>query len=217
MAPVLTSLTPDTGPKAGLNPVVITGSGFSGVGSLTVRFGATATTFTIDSDTQITAIAPAGTGAVNVTVTANLDGTSNPLPYTYGSVLFVTDGLNPGTVYSVPAAGGVPTVLATGLNKPRGLAVSGNTVFIADSGNNRVVSMPTPGGPITPFVTGLSSPDTVAVSGNTLYIAEEGNNSVVSVPIGHMRFPPNGGQGGLCAVRQPREVTSRNCRGFASR
>ncbi|WP_429429249.1 IPT/TIG domain-containing protein [Nocardia sp. GAS34] len=48
-----------------------------------MRFGTKATTFTIDSDTQITAISPTGTGTVNVTVAAELDGTSNPLPYTY--------------------------------------------------------------------------------------------------------------------------------------
>lgn len=83
MAPVLTSLTPSSGPATVFTSVVIAGSGFSNVGPLTVRFGTKATTFTIDSDTQITAISPTGTGTVNVTVTAELDGTSNPLPYTY--------------------------------------------------------------------------------------------------------------------------------------
>ncbi|MCX0273002.1 IPT/TIG domain-containing protein [Nocardia zapadnayensis] len=83
MAAVLTSLTPSSGPATTFNSVVITGSGFSNVGPLTVRFGTKATTFTIDSDTQITAISPTGTGTVNVTVTVELDGTSNALPYTY--------------------------------------------------------------------------------------------------------------------------------------
>ncbi|MFJ9370973.1 IPT/TIG domain-containing protein [Nocardia sp. NPDC101769] len=83
MAPVLTSLTPSSGPATTFASVVIAGSGFSNVGPLTVRFGTTATTFTIDSDTQITAISPTGTGTVNVTVRAELDGTSNALPYTY--------------------------------------------------------------------------------------------------------------------------------------
>ncbi|MFE7797974.1 IPT/TIG domain-containing protein [Nocardia sp. NPDC057440] len=83
MAAVLTSLTPSSGPATVFSPVVITGSGFSNVGPLSVRFGTTATTFTIDSDTQITAISPTGTGTVNVTVKVELDGTSNSLPYTY--------------------------------------------------------------------------------------------------------------------------------------
>ncbi|MEU4707260.1 IPT/TIG domain-containing protein [Nocardia salmonicida] len=83
MAAVLTTLTPDTGPATTFSTVVITGSGFANVGPLTVRFGTTATTFTIDSDTQITAISPTGTGTVDVTVTVELNGTSNALPFTY--------------------------------------------------------------------------------------------------------------------------------------
>ncbi|MFJ9371359.1 IPT/TIG domain-containing protein [Nocardia sp. NPDC101769] len=83
MAPVLTSLTPSSGPATTFSSVVIAGSGFANVGPLTVRFGTKATTFTIDSNTQITAISPTGTGTVNVTVTVELDGTSNALPFTY--------------------------------------------------------------------------------------------------------------------------------------
>ncbi|WP_330228880.1 IPT/TIG domain-containing protein [Nocardia sp. NBC_00508] len=88
--PTIASLAPTSGPQPGGNSVVITGSGFSGVGPLTVRFGSVATTFTIDSDTRITATAPAGTGTVPVTVTALLGGTSNALPYTYVAVPFLT-------------------------------------------------------------------------------------------------------------------------------
>ncbi|MFD6356933.1 IPT/TIG domain-containing protein [Nocardia tengchongensis] len=83
MAPVLTSLTPSSGPATVFSTVVIAGSGFANVGPLSVRFGTTATTFTIDSDTQITAISPTGTGTVNVTVKVELDGTSNGLPFTF--------------------------------------------------------------------------------------------------------------------------------------
>ncbi|MFD3461030.1 IPT/TIG domain-containing protein [Nocardia fluminea] len=83
MAAVLTTLTPNTGPATTFSTVVITGSGFADVGPLTVRFGTTATTFTIDSDTQITAISPTGTGTVDVTVEVELNGTSNALPFTY--------------------------------------------------------------------------------------------------------------------------------------
>ncbi|RMI31685.1 IPT/TIG domain-containing protein [Nocardia stercoris] len=83
MAPVLTSLSPASGPATTFSSVVITGSGFSNVGPLSVFFGTKATTFTIDSDTQITAISPTGTGTVQVTVKAELDGTSNGLPFTY--------------------------------------------------------------------------------------------------------------------------------------
>ncbi|MGY2005984.1 IPT/TIG domain-containing protein [Nocardia gipuzkoensis] len=47
-----------------------------------MNFGGTATTFTIDSATQITAIEPGGSGAVQVTVTGS-GGISNGLTYTY--------------------------------------------------------------------------------------------------------------------------------------
>ncbi|MFR9752943.1 IPT/TIG domain-containing protein, partial [Nocardia sp. 004] len=110
-APILLSLSPASGPESGFNSVVITGSGFSGVGPLTVRFGTTATTFTIDSDTQITAIVPPGTGIVPVTVAASLDGTSNALPYTYGPVTAPT--LTSVVPDSGPATGG-NTVTLTG-------------------------------------------------------------------------------------------------------
>ncbi|MEV4240505.1 IPT/TIG domain-containing protein [Nocardia sp. NPDC049737] len=120
MAPVITSLTPSFGPPAGFNSVVITGSGFSNVGPVGVRFGTTATTFTIDSDTQLTAIAPPGTGTVNVTVQVLLDGTSNPLPYTYGVPAPTLTSISPA---SGSAAGGT-TVVLTGTNLTGATAVS---------------------------------------------------------------------------------------------
>ncbi|MEV0033900.1 IPT/TIG domain-containing protein [Nocardia sp. NPDC050793] len=81
--PTITSLSPTSGPASGFNGVVITGTDFTG--PATVRFGTTATTFTIDSSTQITAIAPPGSGTVQVTVTTAA-GTSNGVPYSYVSV-----------------------------------------------------------------------------------------------------------------------------------
>ena len=78
--PVLTSLTPNEGPLPGGNTVTLTGSHFTGASA--VSFGATpATSFTVDSDTQITATVPAGPGTVNVTVTTP-GGTSNAVAYT---------------------------------------------------------------------------------------------------------------------------------------
>ncbi|MEV0363231.1 ice-binding family protein [Nocardia fusca] len=121
MAPVITSLTPSFGPPAGFNSVVITGSGYANVGPLTVRFGTKATTFTIDSDTQITAIVPPGTGTVNVTVEVLLDGTSNPMPYVYGPAPVPT--LTSITPTSGSAAGGTSVVL-TGTNFTGATAVS---------------------------------------------------------------------------------------------
>ncbi|MFR9749506.1 IPT/TIG domain-containing protein [Nocardia sp. 004] len=186
MAPVLTSLNPSSGPESGGNTVGIFGSGFAGAGPLSVMFGATATTFTIVSDTRINAIAPPGTGTVDVIVTALLHGASNPLPYTYGGsgLLFFTDGLVvAGNVYAVPQTGGAPSLLATGLDTPRGIVRSGNLLYICEGGAARVSTVPVTGGTPTPLVTGLANPVYITTSGDTLFITNQGTNQVVSAPI----------------------------------
>ena len=67
-APVFTSAAPVYGTVAGGNGVIITGTGLTGASS--VSFGVTAaTSYTVDSDTQITAVAPAhAAGAVNLVI-----------------------------------------------------------------------------------------------------------------------------------------------------
>jgi outer membrane protein assembly factor BamB len=70
--PVVTSVAPFVGPTTGGITVVINGAHFLGVtGAAGVQFGANnATSYTVDSDTKITAVLPAGNaGIVNVTVT----------------------------------------------------------------------------------------------------------------------------------------------------
>ncbi|MEV6326077.1 IPT/TIG domain-containing protein, partial [Nocardia sp. NPDC051787] len=87
-APVLLAVVPDLGPEAGGNTVVLQGENFTG--TLGVDFGATAaTSFTVDFDTQITAVVPAGTGTAQVAVT-NQFGVSNEVPYTYLGVPALT-------------------------------------------------------------------------------------------------------------------------------
>lgn len=68
--PTITGISPSTGPAAGGTAVTITGTNLSGVTA--VRFGGVlASAFTINSATQITATAPAGTGTVGVTAQVN--------------------------------------------------------------------------------------------------------------------------------------------------
>jgi hypothetical protein len=76
--PVVTSMSASSGPTVGGATVIIKGTGFTGVsGASAVLFGATpASSFRVDSATQITAITPAhDSGAVHVTVTGT-GGTS---------------------------------------------------------------------------------------------------------------------------------------------
>jgi len=72
--PNITSISPANGPIAGGTSVVITGINFTG--TTAVKFGTTtATSYTVNSDTQIIATASTGTGTVDVRVTT-ADGTS---------------------------------------------------------------------------------------------------------------------------------------------
>lgn len=66
--PTVRSVSPAVGPASGATTVTITGSTLSEATS--VKFGnAEATSFTVDSPSSITAVAPPGTGVVDVTVT----------------------------------------------------------------------------------------------------------------------------------------------------
>ncbi|MBW8809340.1 MAG: IPT/TIG domain-containing protein, partial [Lysobacter sp.] len=70
-APTVTSISPTSGPTGGGTTVVITGTGFAAAPATgAVKFGATNATYTINSNTQITATSPANSaGTYDVTVT----------------------------------------------------------------------------------------------------------------------------------------------------
>jgi YVTN family beta-propeller protein len=85
-APTITAVTPARGPASGGTAVTITGTGFTG--ATAVAFGAVpAASFTVRSDTEITATSPAATtaGPADVTVTTPAGaGTTSPADrYTY--------------------------------------------------------------------------------------------------------------------------------------
>ncbi len=83
--PVLTAVSPDTGPVGGGNSVTITGTNLENATS--IDFGQTAGVITADSSTSVTATAPAGTGTVDITVTTP-SGTTTPVPadqYSFGT------------------------------------------------------------------------------------------------------------------------------------
>ncbi|WP_182481368.1 IPT/TIG domain-containing protein [Nocardioides immobilis] len=70
-APAITAIAPSSGPIEGGTSVVITGTGFTGATRVVFGQAGPATSFTVDSATQITAISPASatTGARAITVT----------------------------------------------------------------------------------------------------------------------------------------------------
>jgi IPT/TIG domain len=82
--PTLTSISPASGPDTGGTAFVITGTGFTGATG--VSFGRmAASNVSIQSDTQITATSPAGSGTVDVTVTTpgGTSATSSADQFTY--------------------------------------------------------------------------------------------------------------------------------------
>ncbi|WAP57756.1 IPT/TIG domain-containing protein [Streptomyces sp. S465] len=90
--PSLTGASPVQGPTSGGTTVTLTGTHL--LGATAVRFGAvSASSFTVVSDTQITAVAPPGSGTVQITVVTP-GGTSNGVPYAYVAVPVLT-GLSP--------------------------------------------------------------------------------------------------------------------------
>jgi hypothetical protein len=81
--PIITAISPATGPDAGGTLVTLTGKYFSSVYSLNVAGVSTPFTDVAESDTQITFTSPAHpSGAVTVTVT-NPSGPSNGVTFTY--------------------------------------------------------------------------------------------------------------------------------------
>src|ERR1700739_142425 len=75
--PTVTNVNPNTGPVTGGTTVIISGTNFFAVppaGAVTFN-GTPAPSYTVNNPNQITATSPAGTGTVDVTVTAG-GGTS---------------------------------------------------------------------------------------------------------------------------------------------
>ena len=107
--PVVTGVSPNSGPTAGNTQVTITGSLFTG--ATAVKFGSTnATSYSVITDGDIVAYAPAGSaGTVDVTVTtsAGTSATSSADQYTYVVPPTVT-GISPGTG---PLAGGTSVAI----------------------------------------------------------------------------------------------------------
>lgn len=85
-APMISAISPTSGAAAGGESIVISGAGLTG--ATEVQFGGTdAASFTVDSDTQITAMTPPLTGEFDVTVTTPAGHVSSaPATVTFAAV-----------------------------------------------------------------------------------------------------------------------------------
>ena len=121
--PVLTSITPSSGPIEGNTNITITGKNLTGVSSLTVG-GVAATAVVVISDTQITASTPANpAGIADIAVTTPGGSAVLPAAFTYIAPTFVFS----------PAAGAIPGGTA-GVEYSQTVTVTGGTAPYSFSG-----------------------------------------------------------------------------------
>ena len=146
-APALLLVSPSQGPTAGGTTVTLTGSDFTG--ATAVSFGATpATSFTVNSANQITAVAPAGTGTVQVTVTTT-GGTSNPVSYGYVAPPFLTALL---PAFGPTSAGNSVTLTGTNLTTTQAVHFAGVPAAFTVLSDTSVVAVAPPGSVGADFV-----------------------------------------------------------------
>jgi hypothetical protein len=139
--PTVTSISPNTGPSSGGTKVTVNGSHFKYVVPVLAQFGsiqADATKINVLSDTQLTLVAPPGSGTVDVRIQTG-SGTSPVVSadkYTYtGAGNYVFDfAFSVGAVAGATGANVQSTAIAT--------AANGN-VYVADTGTN-TAGLPAP-------------------------------------------------------------------------
>jgi len=139
-APILTSISPSAGPVAGGQIVTITGSSLSGATAVTFG-GVAATSFTVDSPTQITATTPAhAAGAVDVIVTTPGGPVTSSNGYTYASAPAITN-ISPN---AGPLAGGqIVTITGASLSGATTVTFGGVAAsFTIDSPTQITVTTP---------------------------------------------------------------------------
>lgn len=164
-APVVTAVSPGTGPVVGGISVYVDGTNLSGATSVT--FGGTAGTITHNTSTRITVTAPTGYGTKNVTVTT--DGGSGTLSnaFTY----------SPPTITSIapssgPVAGAMSVqVNGTNLTYATGVTFGGVAGTITSVTDTRVTVTTPPSGAngAVDVVVTASGPETVTSSGGFTY------------------------------------------------
>jgi len=169
--PTVTAIAPTSGPTAGGTSVILTGTNFAGATS--VLFDGIATTFTVNSATQITATSPShAAGAINIQV-GTPGGTSAAAQanqFTYAAAPTVT-AVSPTTG---PTAGGT-TVVVTGTNLSGATAVSfggaAATGFTVNSATQITATAPAGTGTVDIRVTTSGGTSATSAADQYTYVA----------------------------------------------
>jgi hypothetical protein len=157
--PAVNAISPNEGPEGGGTSVTVTGSG---LGSATaVRFGSASASFTVNSATSITAVAPPGSGTVDVTVAVGGESseTSPDDRYTYAT--FAAEEQRRAekeeSEIATEAAAGTPVISRI---SPDAVLESGATVTLTGSNFNEVTQVLFGGKEATSFT--VNSPTSIS-------------------------------------------------------
>jgi hypothetical protein len=228
-APTVVAVTPTAGPTGGGTTVVITGSGFSAAaGTGAVKFGASNATYTINSNTQITATSPAnsaGTYDITVTTPGGTSATSAADQFTYVAAPTVTS-VSP---TSGATAGGT-TVVITGTNLAGATAVTfgatAATGYTVNSATQITATAPVvSAGTVNVRVTTVGGTSATSASNQYTYVAppvsssfsygaaayNDGSNATVPISLtGHLTNSPTSYAVGSATTAQGGSVTVDN-------
>ncbi len=204
-SPVVTSISPTSGPSTGGTSVTITGSNFIGTTGVTIG-GASATGVTVVNDTTITATTPAGTAGAQDVVVTNASGSGTGVGlFTYVAAPTVT-GISPS---SGPTAGGTSvTITGTNLTGATSVTIGGASATGVTVVNSTTITATTPAGTVgakdvavtttggtgtgtglftyvvAPTVTGISPSSGPTAGGTSVTITGTNLSGATSVTIG---------------------------------
>jgi hypothetical protein len=165
--PIITTISPTSGTTVGGTSITITGSNFTG--ATAVQFGNTnASSFTINSATQITATSPAGTaGIVDVTVITptGISATSSADQFTYTVPAATISSFTPtsGTV------GALVTITGTNFNVVTAVTFGGTSATTYTIISNTSITAVVPGAAATGTIS-VTTPSGTAISTGTFSI-----------------------------------------------
>jgi serine/threonine protein kinase len=229
--PAVTGTSPASGTTGGGTLVTITGTRLDG--PVTVKFGATAGTITVDLHTTITVKSPPGQGTVEITVTTPAGtGKAGEFSYHSPSAHMAAPAVTGVAPAAGPTAGGtLVTINGTGLADATMVSFGGVAGMISsDSGTQITVSSPpgnstvdvivtTPGGTSTagkftyrsataprpphPVVTGISPASGAAAGGTSVTITGTGLSGASGVSFGGAAGMITGDSGTRITVKSP--------------
>jgi hypothetical protein len=141
--PTIVSVAPTSGSPSGGTTIVITGTDFSNATAVKIDV-TNVTSYTVDSNTQITAVTPAGTGSnLTITVETPQGNTTSGGLYTYVSGPTITT-VSPTSGFTT--GGTVLTIIGTGFSLGDTITVDGNPATSVNVVSSTKITCNTPSG-----------------------------------------------------------------------